>query len=356
MSFPLRIQAGPKAYAHIQEHGLSPEHIAAVFGASGAAKWLAIYGLDKAIFGQWLSQSQQQVLLFGTSVGAFKLTAAGQSDSDHAFDELADAYISQSYPNGVNRDIVAEQTEKILDRIISPTAAEAILSHPRYRYACGTVRCKGLLASERIFPQQMGFLGTFLANYFGRAANRGRFDRHVFADPRADFPVAALDGYHTEVHPLSAGNFRNALAASGSIPVVMNGVVDIEGAPKGVYRDGGLLDYHPVPSQFWQDEGLILYPHFYSYVKPGWFDKYRKITASGQDLDNVLLLSPSESHLAKTKLGRIPDRQDFIKFKDDEPKRLELWWDAAEHSKALGEDFLSWVNGDALIDRVELLT
>ena len=42
----LIIAAGPKALAHIRKHGLSPDDISAIFGASGAAKWLAIAGLD----------------------------------------------------------------------------------------------------------------------------------------------------------------------------------------------------------------------------------------------------------------------------------------------------------------------
>jgi len=50
----LEIRAGKSAFKHITENGLQPNDISYVFGASGAAKWLAIYGLDRAIFGQWL--------------------------------------------------------------------------------------------------------------------------------------------------------------------------------------------------------------------------------------------------------------------------------------------------------------
>ena len=32
--------------------------------------------------------------------------------------------------------------------------------------------------------------------------------------------------------------------ASGSIPIVMKRVRNISCAPKGIYRDGGLIDYH----------------------------------------------------------------------------------------------------------------
>ncbi|MDX9963341.1 hypothetical protein [Desulfobacter postgatei] len=46
----LTILAGATAYRHIKENGLSPNHIDAMLGASGAAKWLCIYGLDSVIF------------------------------------------------------------------------------------------------------------------------------------------------------------------------------------------------------------------------------------------------------------------------------------------------------------------
>ena len=72
----LRLLAGRKAYKKIKTNGLSQNDISAVFGASGAAKWLTIYGLDSTIFGRWLSTSKQPIDLFGTSVGAFKLAAA----------------------------------------------------------------------------------------------------------------------------------------------------------------------------------------------------------------------------------------------------------------------------------------
>ena len=47
----LTLAAGPVALKHIREHGLRPDDVGTIFGASGAAKWLAIAGLDKAIFG-----------------------------------------------------------------------------------------------------------------------------------------------------------------------------------------------------------------------------------------------------------------------------------------------------------------
>jgi len=51
----LTLAAGPIALKHVREYGLSPNDVSTIFGASGAAKWLAIAGLDKAIFGDWMA-------------------------------------------------------------------------------------------------------------------------------------------------------------------------------------------------------------------------------------------------------------------------------------------------------------
>ena len=48
--------------------------------------------------------------------------------------------------------------------------------------------------------------------------------------------------------------------------------VEIPGRPGEVHWDGGVLDYH-LDLDFGPTDGLILYPHFYDHIVPGWFDK-----------------------------------------------------------------------------------
>ena len=43
---------------------------------------------------------------------------------------------------------------------------------------------------------------------------------------------------------LSESNLADSILATGSIPMVLSGVSDIAGAPPGIYRDGGVIDYH----------------------------------------------------------------------------------------------------------------
>ena len=338
----LRIRAGQSAFAHIKQHGLSPSDISAVFGASGAAKWLAIYGLDRAVFSEWLLGASHPINIFGTSGGAFKLAGACRQDPGKALDELANAYIEQSYPNGISAELIGIETQKLLNTVVDPAGVDEILAHPVFRYHCGTVLAKGLLASSSETTQKYAMALAFALNGFGRNIHTRIMQRVIFADSRADDALCGRDAYTSHRVVLNRDNLRAAITASGSIPVVMHGVRDILGAPPGMHRDGGMLDYHPAPGNLWQGDGLVLYPHFYSEVTSGWFDKYffwRKTPKAL--LDKVVLISPSESFLASTELGRIPDRRDFLSMQDDDAKRKRLWRDSATRSLELGEAFLA---------------
>ena len=355
----LRLLAGPTAYQHIQDRGLSPKDITAVFGASGAAKWLSIYGLDRAIFDTWLSTTQHPIDLFGTSVGAFKLAAAAQQNPADALDKLAEAYVYQNYQGKITAEQVAAEVENILDAFLSTDKIDEVLSNPRFNFQCGSVLCKGWLASENPNKQKAVMAKALLSSPFGKSQHRTLFDRAIFqakASAEAN-TFKSSDGFNSHRIQLSADNFRQAILSSGSIPVAMLGVTDIPGAPAGTYRDGGLLDYHPLPTNISDiSEGLVLYPHFYSYLKEGWFDKFwpwRK--ASKQQLDRTLIICPSDSYIASLPNGRIPDRQDFYRFKDNDQERIRHWRIAMERSLELGEEFIQLANSGDIAANIELI-
>ncbi|MCV6624691.1 MAG: hypothetical protein OIF38_01255 [Cellvibrionaceae bacterium] len=335
----INIYAGRTALAHLRSNGLSPEHISTVFGASGAAKWLAIYGLDRAIFETWLSPSQQPIQLFGTSVGAWKLAAAAQSEAGKALFRLADAYIAQTYSKqAVPADVVRE-TSKIIDRFLPPGAIEDILNSPNRHYNCGAVRCSGSLAHERKWSLLAGMSEGFVRSIGGSYG--AMFERVVFSDARRMPALKTEPGIKNLQFSLSADNFVAALKSSGAIPYIMNGVDAIVGAEPGVYRDGGLLDYHPIPSRFWAESGLVLYPHFYDHLIPNWFDKfYSNRRANAAQLDNVIMISPSADFVRSLPDGRLPDRKDFSRYKGRNEERQWRWRAAMNSSTALGEAFL----------------
>ncbi|PVZ68125.1 patatin-like phospholipase family protein [Pelagibaculum spongiae] len=357
----LLIQAGPKAYRHIQQHGLRAKDIGAIIGASGAVKWLAIYGLDCAIFGQWLKNEltaeDKPIALYGTSIGAWKLAAAAQNDPVAAMTALAESYIDQSYAKGVTPAEIAANAIKMLDRFLPEQAVDEILQQPNLHYSLGTIRCHGLLGSDSVKKQLLGMIAGYLKNVVGYQALHSSMDRVIFHDQRYQPAFGSDYGFAHHHVKLTGDNFRQALLASGSIPCVLPGVANIKGAPKGVYRDGGLLDYHPA-LKFLDacDQRLVLYPHFYSHLTPCWFDKPLKHRrANGKVLDNVILLSPTKKFVEKLPYSKIPDRQDFRHFQGRDDQRKAYWREAMEASKRLGSAFLELQQESDILRYIKLI-
>ena len=133
----------------------------------------------------------------------------------------------------------------------------------------------------------------------------------------------------------------------------MHGIGDIEGIP-GVFRDGGILDYHlDIPFLPAEDEGLVLYPHFYSSITPGWFDKRLKRTAKPEHLDHLVLISPKQDFIETLPYQKIPDRTDFKTFHYDDKKRMSYWQKTVDMSQALGDELHTLIETGAIASRVE---
>ena len=131
-----------------------------------------------------------------------------------------------------------------------------------------------------------------LLNLVGRGTLSAHFRRVVFSNAGNDSPLHQLRDLPTQHIALTAENLRDVLRASGSIPMVIDGVA-IPSAPGGLHWDGGVTDYH-LDLDYATGNGLVLYPHFYPYVVPGWFDKslpWRRARVS--NVRRTLLLAPS---------------------------------------------------------------
>lgn len=340
----LRVIAGDRARAHIEDYGLSADAIRVMVGASGGPKWLCLAALDEYLFGTFFAGRNKPLDLLGSSSGAWRFACFAQADPVAASRRFRDAYHHLRFPDDSGRDEITRVSRSMLDAAFPAAENEQqVIDNDTIRLNCIVNRAHGVAAGKHPLTQAAGMGLTAFANAFSRRSLGWFFHRVLFHNPHGRPPFSGLRDLPTEEVPLSVGNLRDALMASGSIPMVLHPINEIAGAGPGPFYDGGITDYHfDIP---FTDEGLVLYPHFYPRITPGWFDKklwWRRPDA--RHYDNVVLLCPSEEWVAKLPHGRIPDRRDFQRLSDEERKRA--WGEAIARSEELVEDFQRFVAGD----------
>jgi hypothetical protein len=361
----LRLYAGPQARRHIEQHGLRPQDVRVVPGAAGGPKGLVLGPLDRFIFGDWLAGSKQPVHLVGASIGAWRMATACLDEPVAAFQRLEDDYIRQHFDwqPGQKRPSaqhVSAQFGQSLQDFYGGRVSQ-VLQHPRYRLHIVTSRGRHLLGREHKLRTPLGYLGAFLTNTVHRKAMGAWLERVVFSSQSAPLPFATSD-YRTRQLALTEANFKPALQASCSIPFMLQAVHNIPGAPPGAYWDGGITDYHlhlnyasyliaggvDGTGAFGQNDskfpGLVLYPHFQKAVVPGWLDKGLKWRHGATHfLDNMLLLAPDPAWVRTLPNGKLPDRNDFLRYGADLPGRIQAWGTAVAASRQLAEEFEDWL-------------
>lgn len=350
----LTIRAGHQTMQRLQEKPLTPDDVHVIPGAAGGPKALGLSGLDKAIFGDWLPQVEQERSLIGSSIGSWRFAAIASSDNPRAqLTRLAELYTSQRFSKDVSAAEVSRQSVLFLEELIGGRE-DFILEHPWYRLNVVVVRSRGMLEPDSRARLSLGLMSAISANVVGRR-HLGRFmERGILHDARLKAPLSPLKDFLSHEVPLSRDNLLPALLASASIPMVMSGVRDIPGAPSGIYRDGGLLDYHlDLP---YEQPGVVLYPHFTDRIVPGWFDKtlpWRRGDATR--LQDVLLVAPSPEYLDRLPDGKLPDRKDFESYAGDDSSRKRSWRKAIAESERLGDEFLELLETGRLKDVLQPL-
>jgi len=348
----IQIRAGAKAYQQIQENGLRQADVKMLMGASGGPKWFVLQGIDRFLFGSFFKDRQQPLDLLGTSAGAWRFAAAGQQDMVAASDLFAKLYSTQTYSAKPSVEEITSEAKSLLHQYVPDEALDGLLSQKIFRHHIIAVRCRGWAARDGK-AQLAGLLSSAMANGMRRRWLGRSFERVVFHHPASPPSFSAKwQDFPTHHVPLSAANFKQALLATGSIPMVLKGVRDIPGAPPGVYRDGGITDYH-FDVDLKAVDGIVLYPHFHNEVIPGWFDKQIKWRRTrGQHWPNTVLINPTAAFLARLPYGKIPDRKDFSQLSVDD--RFKYWRKAIDLSQLLGEQLQNWIATDTLREKTKL--
>jgi len=338
---PLIVKAGPMALEHIQQHGLRQDDIAVLVGASGGPKWFCLFGLDQYLAGEFFRGRQQPLQLLGSSAGAWRFGCFAQADPVAASQRFCDAYRTLCYAKDAGIDEITATSATVMDAVF-PTQQhlQQVIDNPVFRLNFIVARSRKLNSGSGKAAQLGALTLTAAANLVSRKTLGLFYQRYLFQHPASGGTnptnsfFADLQDLPTQRIPLTVDNLKPALLASGAIPLVISPVRHIPGAGFGHFVDGGITDYH----FDWPfcNEGLVLYPHFYPHLTPGWFDKslgWRR--AKGKNLQNMVLLCPSAAWVRSLPFGKIPDRTDFSSLSDE--VRIAYWHEVTQRSFELAE-------------------
>ena len=268
MSHNLVFKAGPGAFDSIRREGFAPERIGTIAGASGGAKWLVLSQLDRAILNSVVPNLRGPVHLIGTSIGAWRFACYAQANPIAAIERFEAAYIEQSYSDSPDSREITGKSREIMRLVLAGNAAQEILEHPVLRSHIMTVRARHVSASDNRFALSAALFAAATVNVMSRRLLGFFFERALFFDARDLPPFFDASGFPLQRIRISPDNLEDVIVATGSIPLVLDGVRDISGARRGVYRDGGVIDYHlDLPQS--EPERLTLYPHFFGPIADG---------------------------------------------------------------------------------------
>ena len=330
------IVAGKNAAKIINEQGFKPELFTSFLGASGGPKWFTLFGLDKYIFGEFFKNRTQPLNLIGSSAGAFRSACFAQNDPVAAIERLAKSYSQTRYSS--NKPTPTEITTKaraLLEDVFGDNGVTEIINNPVFKAHFIVAKSNGFIASENKLIQLLGLSKSYMLNRVNRKLLGSQYERFIFGAPNSNVSITDSYNFKTQNIALDQTNLKDALLASGSIPLVMQGIKNIAGSPQGMYRDGGIIDYHFDVKI--NNPGLILYPHFNCDPKAGWFDKNLKRKVAPQNYDNVVMITPSKKFVAGLPYGKIPDRNDFTDL--DADTRIKYWNTVFSETEKLAEAF-----------------
>lgn len=350
----IRIKAGKNIYKIIKDGGFNFDSVSTYFGPAVGPRWLIASGFDLTFLkGGFLGRSKP-VQLVGASAGAFRFAAWLQPQAIESYQKLLEVYINVKYAKHDTPATSLREITNVINAYLEDDALSFALANKKYRLVVITARARGLVASSNTWLQKLGLATCFVFNYFSRENIYKFADRVVFynaSKPPAFCLKSQFRGTYVQMNEI---NFKYAVLASGAIPLVIDGVRDIYGAPLGVYRDGGLIDYHLTHQFAAKENEIVLFFHHQERIIPGWLDKnITQRVPEPYTLNNVLMVIPSQSFVENLPNGKVPDRTDLVTYINDPVTRIKNWRKSVELSAPLGEEFLELVGSGKIREIVE---
>ena len=353
MSDSLVIRAGATARQIILRDGVQADQFSVIAGAAGGPKWLALAGLDRYFFGEFFAQRKAPLFTIGSSISSWRFAAAAQQDPIAAINRFETAYLQQRYSDKPDAAEISNVCRQLLDELLPDEHIAQVLEHRYLRPHIIAARCTGNAALETPRELKLGLARLAVSNMRSRQRLAQHVERAVFHHPKDRAPFLPFnDQFATHEVALTASNLKASLRASASIPLLMQGEADIPGAPVGMYRDGGLIDYH-MDLDFRSAPNLVLFPHFSTRIVPGWLDKFlpwRKPHA--HRLGSVLMIAPSPAMLARLPNGKIPDRKDFSRYKDIDAL-LKDWKTATQECQRMADEWAELIQSGNIETKLE---
>lgn len=351
--FSLTFKAGRGALKSVRTHGFDISRVGTIAGASGGAKWLVLSQLDRAILENVVPKMEGPVHLIGSSIGSWRFACYAQRDPVSAIERFETAYLEQTYSEKPDIHEITAKSREILAIVLGAHGVKEILDNPLFRMHVMAVRSRHITASENRLALAVALVSAATLNAVSRKTLGWFFERALFFDRRDTPPFFELSGFPLQRVELTADNLEDAIVATGSIPLVLSGVRDIAGAKPGVYRDGGVIDYHlDLPHS--AHERMTLFPHFYGRIVPGWFDKKLKWRRpSPGNVDRTILVSPSDDFVSRLPNAKIPDRSDFLNYTTSE--RVDAWRRCVAACAELADEFNEVMEKEQLAARLQPL-
>ena len=347
----LDIYAGKNALSRVKKEGFSSDLFDYMLGASGGPKWFVLAGLDRYIFPEFFAGRTRPLNIIGSSAGAFRFACFAQQDPLSAINRLVECYSRTVYSDKPTAKEITEKGTALLEYVLGQNGCEEIINNQVIKAHFIVAKCKGLTQFEAKPLQMTGLIASASANVVKRKWLEKFYQRYLFSSPSSNLRVNDPNNMSSYFVSLTPKNLSQALMASGSIPIVIEGVKNIDGAPVGMYRDGGIIDYH-FDLTFGPQKGLVLYPHFYSKPIPGWFDKsLKKRLPHASSYDDVVMLVPSDEFVANLPYGKIPDRKDFQTM--PAAQRIEYWQTVISKSDSLGQAFKDMYDNQKIVEHIK---